>query len=191
MMFKRDCYLVNSKTILVTSQFGSFGQHYTRVFEDETTFVVKKSPKEVINSSFPMGNDLKSALNSAKKLLGWKSMPPIVVNPFQKVCLVPFGAPENHYTLWINPEKVLHTTNEGGHTMIHFKNHCSLPIQWSLKTVNHRFQGGTQLMNLVLANGFIETPQKSKIIIPQMEDGSYNFDVFLERLQKSKMYSPL
>lgn len=189
-MFPIEHYLVNAKTIFLATHFGEYGEKHSQILEDVSAFVAKKSPQEVINFSIPLGYDMKGASKNAKRILGWRNMPPIIVNPYQKICLVPFGSPTKGEDLWINVEKVLHTIKDGKKTKVIFKNGFAIHVNYTIKTTNNKLQDGFQLLNLAAANGLRESYQEP-IIIPQNGDGSYNLDVFENEMQNTTSFSRL
>lgn len=108
-IFKED-YNLNEKTVLLTGEYGEFGEKWSRVVEGEDTFIVKKRPDEIINKALLcLGSDFHAARRSSKQLLGECHMCPIKINDYLGIWLFPSKSFRNHHCVWFS---LMHVKDE-------------------------------------------------------------------------------
>ncbi len=100
-MLRLNNYILIRPTAAVIPEFGSFGELYTRVIEGVDTFIVKKSPFEIIEASAKYyGHSLEGAMKATKKALGPIDMPPVKISGKLGLYWFPSQSPYNKHCIW-------------------------------------------------------------------------------------------
>jgi len=135
--------------------YDRFGKLCTQITEANRTFIVDKSPLEVLNDSIRgIGFDLRGALETSKYLLGDVHMCPIMVNPIHQIVLFPTRSPKHEDTIWLNPYPIRRTASNNRKTLITFHNNTTLIVPLRLASFNTKLKTAEQLrdMTVELAN---------------------------------------
>jgi competence protein ComK len=99
----RDDYLINEKTVLVTVEFSSRGEKWSRVIEGKETFLVRKTPIQIMEETLlHEGSDFLGARRSSKYLLSPMRMHPISINPQRGIFLFPTKNIKHHSCIWFS-----------------------------------------------------------------------------------------
>ena len=83
-------YLINTKTSALVSHFHN-GHEYAQILEDNDIFLVKQSPKEIVQESFlraGTGSDLDGAIKSSRFILQKEYMLPVALSPEKNIILI-------------------------------------------------------------------------------------------------------
>lgn len=76
-----DQYIINPKTVVIIPKFDELGRLCSSVIEGDQTFLVKQTPKQIIEQSIQYyGHTLKGAIEGAREALGNVSAAPVKVS---------------------------------------------------------------------------------------------------------------
>ncbi len=141
------------------------GKLCTIIRELEKTFFIDDSPLHILENSIKcIGYDLKGAMSSAKWILGGEfHMPPVMINPFQRICLFSDKSAKNDDTIWFNPVHIVRTLSYKKKTYIEFINGTTLIIHCSILAFNTKLQNAMQLRNITTAMG--KNPRSMSMIL--------------------------
>jgi competence protein ComK len=101
-MKKEHHYNITRETVALEPTYDNYGNLCTIVHELHETYMVTKSPKQIIeeNCSF-YGCDYEGLLKSAKQILGIKQMVPIPLSIALEVYTMPTCSPDSDKCLWL------------------------------------------------------------------------------------------
>lgn len=120
-------YLVDRDMLLMMGEYNEHGKLCTRVMVEKRSFLVDRTPKQVLDDSLKyIGFNLEGAIAGAKSILGKKSMCPVIVNPYQEISLFPTKSPKQADCIWFNPEHIHNTKPSGKKTEVYFNNGNSI-----------------------------------------------------------------
>lgn len=150
----RKNYLLNEKTVLVTGEYNERAELLTRVIEGKETFLVRKTPAQIIESSLlHVGSNLQGALSSSKALLGPMRMYPISVNAHLGIMLFPTKSMKKYNCVYFSLMHVKNTHALGtdktevltsfGHTIV---------IDMKVSAFNNKRQKVNQLREIITKN---------------------------------------
>ena len=167
MLIKKH-YLINRQFISMTGLYDRNGKLCTFVRETEMTFIVDKSPTEILDESICwMGYDFKGALHASKRLLGDIQMYPVMVNPIERIVLFPTKSYKHAETIWLNPAQIRRTISVNGQTHVTFSNGICTLIPSRLSSFNTKIQNAEQLEQITSPGpnrsfSYILNPKKRK-----------------------------
>ena len=123
----------------------------TLVKELHKTFIVDRSPLEILNDSIRcIGFDLRGAMETAKWLLGNKYMCPVMVNPIHRICVFPDKSTKNPHTMWFNPYHIARTKSFNQKAQIDFTNGLSITHPSTLYSFNQKLQTAEQFRKMII-----------------------------------------
>jgi len=153
-MLLLECYIINQKTLYMYGFYDRNGKLCTIVKELDKIFTVDKAPLDILEDSIRcIGYDLKGAMTSAKWILGDIYMPPVMINPIQRICVFPDKSAKNEDAIWFNPAHIVRTISYKKKTYIEFSNGTTLILHCSVSTFNTKLQNAMQLRNLTTEMG--------------------------------------
>jgi competence protein ComK len=167
MLIKRH-YIINQPFMSMAGIYDRHGKLCTLVRETEKTFIVDKSPTEILEESICwVGYDFKGAMLASKRLLGDIQMCPIMANPIERIVLFPTQSYKHVETIWLNPAHIRRTTSINGQTLVRFTNGTKLLIPSRLSSFNTKIQNAEQLEDMTSRGpnrtfSFILDPKKRK-----------------------------
>lgn len=138
----------------------------TLVKELDRTFVVDRSPLEILNDSIKcIGFDLRGAMETANWLLGNKYMCPVMVNPVHRICVFPDKSAKNANTIWFNPYHIARTKSINQKAQVEFTNGLTITLPSKLYSFNHKLQIAEQFRKMIVRMdndpfSFKEDPKK-------------------------------
>lgn len=150
-MFIEKEYIINPHFMYMGGQYDRNAKLCTIVTELHRTFIVDKSPLEILNDSIRcIGFDLRGAMETAKWLLGNKHMCPVMVNPIHRICLFPDKSFKHNDTKWFNPLHITRTIHSNQQAMIEFTNGRTLIVPMKLYSFNHKLQTAEQFRKMMV-----------------------------------------
>jgi competence protein ComK len=170
----------------MTSEYNYCGKHYTRVMELDKTFLVEKTPLEVLKDTIHyIGYDLIGARSAAKLIFGNVSLCPVIVNPDHGICAFPTKAYKNVDTIWFNPNHIVKTSALGRHTLVDLSNGYSIEVYSQLSGFNQKWQNALLLRRTTIERGnskiTLIVDQKRKSLLTKDSTGRYNFEIFMRK----------
>jgi competence protein ComK len=139
-------YTINKQFMEMTGYYDRNGKFCTLVIETARTFIVDKSPLEIISDSIVcIGYDLRGATETAKKLLGNIYICPVLVNPNDRIVLFPTLSPKHIECVWFNPFHIKRTESLNRKTYIIYSNGQTRLIRAKLSSFNCKIKQAEQL----------------------------------------------
>ncbi|WP_404330288.1 competence protein ComK [Mesobacillus maritimus] len=139
-------YLIAPQFMYMMGHYDRCGKLCTQITDTKGTFIVDKSPIEILNESIKcIGFDLRGALETSRWLLGEVHMCPIMINPIHRIVLFPTRSYKHEETIWFNPQHIKRTTSFNRKTMILFNNGKTLIVPIHLSSFNTKLQNAEQL----------------------------------------------
>lgn len=179
----RDNHLINEKTVLVTGEYSDRGELWSRVFEGEDTFLVRKTPIALIEETLlHVGSDFLGARRSSKYLLSPMRMHPISVNPQMGILMFPTKNIKSHSCVWFSLIHVKSTTRVGinltevfmsyGHTIL---------IDMTERTFHTKHNNAIKLQETISRNlkcplFFYVEPKKGYYISKKHSDNNFSLE---------------
>lgn len=150
-LYLKESYRISPKMICISSIFDRHGNHYSLVREEDRLFAVTLPPLNVIDYSIRCnGYNLKSALDTAKWLLGKNHLCPIVVDPIEQIILFPTRSRFHEDNIWFNPDHIKRTFFLRARTLILFMNDLSFSIPGQQSSFNHKLTTADQYKRLTV-----------------------------------------
>ncbi|MFJ7727868.1 competence protein ComK [Neobacillus sp. NPDC097160] len=154
-MFIENNYFINRDFMFMVGQYDRNAKLCALVKEQNRTFIVDRSPLEILNESIRcIGFNLKGAMETSKLLLGDKHMCPIMVNPIHNICVFPNKSAKHADTMWFNPDHIYRTNTLNGKAKLEFTNGLIMMVPSKLYTFNHKLQTAEQFKKMVDGNGY-------------------------------------
>jgi competence protein ComK len=160
-------YIIQQQFLYLFGALDRYGKPCTIIVEEEHSFIVDKSPLQVLEDSIQyVGSDFKGSLASARKTTGRSRMTPMMVNFILNICLFPDRAYKNEYCVWINSNQIIDMKAMGQQqTVIEFSNANSLIVNSRLTPFRAKVQLAEQYRKTNYERGkrpisFILDPKK-------------------------------
>jgi competence protein ComK len=160
-------YIIQPQFFYLFGALDRYGKLCTIIVEEEHSFIVDKSPLQVLEDSIQyVGSDFKGSLASARKTTGRSRMTPMMVNFILNICLFPDRAYKNEYCVWINSNQIIDMKAMGQQqTVIEFSNGSSLIVNSRLTPFRAKVQLAEQYRKTNYERGkrpisFILDPKK-------------------------------
>jgi competence protein ComK len=175
-----NSYIIKPTTVLITGEYNQFGKLCTRVLEEDISFLVDKSPKEVIDDSMQyIGYDLRGAIKSTQTILGPTKMCPFMVNLPLGLCMFPDKAINKHDCIFFNFTHVKKPEPYGRKTKVNLSFGHSITVDSRISSFNTKIDQASRLCRITSEHynnpiTFYVEPQ-SKFQIIKEPNGQYNF----------------
>jgi competence protein ComK len=178
-------YHINNDWVLMTGEYANYGKLCSRVMVGNTTFLVERSPLQILADSLDyIGLDLQGAKNGAKKILGERRIAPLIVNPYQDICVFSDKSMKCPTSIIFNLDQIEKTLPYDHKTKVTLKNGYTIIIDLRYHSFNAKMQLAQQLKQITATRGrqskvFILDP-KNKKEISKNKKGNYNFNTLIE-----------
>ena len=127
-MFILTSYIIKDKMMFMVGEYRK-SKLCTRVVEIRRSFLVSKSPEEIMEDTLNYyGFDLRGALQAAGKLLGSPRMCPVIINPNNAVCLFPTKSPLKDNCYFFSIQHVKDFESEDKETKVLWSNGSTIII---------------------------------------------------------------
>ena len=180
-------FFIDKKVILAMGEYDQNGKLCSRIMVEKTTLLVDRAPLNLLDDTLKyIGFDLRGAIAGAKYILNKTVMCPIIVNPYQSVCLFPSKSPQKQDCIWFNPDHIINTKSIGNKTQVELSNGHFMLVDAKLTAFNNKLQTANQLKRLTKERGiqasplllYLEPPKKHQLL--KEKSGKYNFDILEE-----------
>jgi competence protein ComK len=180
-------FYIDKKVILVMGEYDQNGKLCTRVMVEKTTLLVDRPPLHLLDDTLKyIGFDLRGAIAGAKFILNKTVKCPIIVNPYQNVCLFPSKSPQKQDCIWFNPDHIVNTKANGNNTEVELSNDHFMLVDAKLTAFNNKLQTANQLKRPTKERGlqasplhlYLEPPKRHQLL--KKKSGKYNFDILEE-----------
>ncbi len=159
-------YMINKYFMEMTGYYDRNGKLCTLVTETGKTFMVDKSPLEIIKVNIMCaGYDLRGAMETAKKLLGNIYHCPILVNPIDRIVLFPTLSPKHTECVWYNPVHIKRTSSLNHQTFIMCSNGKTKLIRAKLSSFNCKIKRAEQLEAMTRVTSFFILNKRSDSVL--------------------------
>jgi competence protein ComK len=140
-------YIINEEAAILTTEFDSKGNEYSRVIDGAETFIVERRPFELLNDSIKhYGYDIMGAFKGTRSILGNINMPPINVNPRKEMIWFPCSSPADRQCVWVAHAHVVRREKiDAKRTLIHFKHGHSMIIELSTYRFDQKMKKAAEL----------------------------------------------
>ncbi|MDQ0201917.1 competence protein ComK [Neobacillus ginsengisoli] len=147
-------YIINQHLMCMVGVYDRNGKTCTIVREVNKTFIVDKSPLEILEISIKsIGFNLKGAMATSKWFLGDIHMCPVMVNPILKICLFPIQSAKRVDTMWFNPDHIHRTNSFYRKTNVKFKNGFHMLVNSKLSSFNNKLKIAEQYQEITVEAG--------------------------------------
>ena len=138
-----DSYEINNGTLAIIAT----GNGNSKILEDEKTYIIKKTPYEILDHSCKyFGSSYEGRKEGAKEIIGRSYKIPIVIEDTQRLVFFPTVSPEEKDCIWIAVNKILSYKQEKySATSITFKNGKKVMIPLSFRAVQNQILRATRL----------------------------------------------
>lgn len=150
-MTHRKVYLLNPNTLALLPEKDSSGRLYSRVYEGHESFLVKKSPKDIMKESLIYyGSYLKGATIAAKDILGVSRMVPIAVCMSLDMYWFPTHSPDNDECMWFSLVHIDEIKPSGYfYTTLFFLNGLVLRLPFKKKRLEGKIYNAGKLKHIM------------------------------------------
>ncbi|MDQ0269195.1 competence protein ComK [Cytobacillus purgationiresistens] len=176
-------HIVNRHTVFILGEYQSDGSLFTRVVEENRTFLAERKPIQVLDATLNrIGFNFEGAIKGARSILGKRNKPPIILNPTLGICMFPIKSPHKDDCIWFNPNHIFKTNEIGRQTEVVFSNGHSIKVDLKVTAFNNKVQMADQLIKITTKNASNPTTHylrpKKGYEITKEKNGKYNFDIF-------------
>ncbi|WP_231734910.1 competence protein ComK [Bacillus sp. FJAT-29937] len=155
-------YTINKNFVQMAGHRDRYGKQCTHVIETNKTFMVDKSPLEILDESIrSIGYDLRGAIETSKRLLGNVHCCPVLVNPIDRIVVFPTKSAKNEECVWFNPAHIKRTSSLNLKTSITYSNGKTKCIAAKLSSFNSKIKRAEQLEEMTRGSIFF-TVEKTK-----------------------------
>lgn len=119
----------------------------TKVLEEKTTHIVYEDTTEiVVRNCYMNGSTLEGRQKGSSYLVGTSYKPPIILNGYKNIILIPTHSKRNKECAWVNFQSILaYYKSEEQTTIIEFKNHTKISINISYSIFDKQISRATRL----------------------------------------------
>ncbi|PLR95896.1 competence protein ComK [Bacillus sp. T33-2] len=147
-------YMINKETVLLTGEYDEFGSLCTRVIEGEKTFLVQRTPVQVINKTLlRLGSSFRGARDSSKEVLGVMKMYPLKINQYLGIWLFPTKACSKQNCVWFSLMHIKKTKAIGVRkTEVLLSYNHTFEIEMKETSFNNKRQKAEELREIITKN---------------------------------------
>jgi competence protein ComK len=178
-------YLIDRNISMMIGEYNQYGRLCSRVMIGNESLLVERTPLQLMDDTLKyISFNLNGAYKGAKEILGDRKFCPVIVNPYQDVCLFPIKATQKDDCMWFNPQHIVKTkrVGNGTKTEVELSNGISIIVDLKLASFNNKLQTALQLWKLSKDRGTTLNPMTSHFEpkkghqLNKLKNGKYNFD---------------
>ncbi|WP_231734913.1 competence protein ComK [Bacillus sp. FJAT-29937] len=167
----RSSYIINEYFMYMKGHYDRHGKLCTHVTETCNTFIVDKSPLEILEDSIcVIGYDLRGAIATSKKLLGNIYHCPILVNPILRIIVFPTKSAWHDECVWYNPIHIKRTNSLNRKTTITYSNGKTHNISAKLTSFNSKIKTAEQLDDITKVSAYPSTSRSNHSLVSEKKD---------------------
>ena len=176
-------YIINTEVSSVFSYFYN-GYEYSRVLEGNNTFLVSKSPDEIVKESFHhIGSNLEGAIEATRVILKKKYKLPVTLSAQKNIVLIRCKSTDMNSTIWlINSHIQDIQPYENNQTMVFLIGGHSLIVDIKMDSLQEKRNQAAFLHTTLLNNSqmnksitFLYEENKGMLLV--REKGQINYTV--------------
>lgn len=140
-------YIINNNFLYMEGEYDDTGRLCTRVYEKTGNFLVDKTSIVIINDTLNyIGYDYKGAVAGSKSRLGNIYMCPVMVCPFQGICIFSNKSFKHSDCKWFNFNQIRRASRFGSKTKIEFFNDTTIIVNTKITSFNSKLVAADQLI---------------------------------------------
>ena len=176
-------YIINTEVSSVISYFYN-GYEYSRVLEGNKTFLVSKSPDEIVKDSFHhVGSNLEGAIEATRVILKKKYKLPVTLSAQKNIVLIRCKSTDMNSTIWLIDSQILDIQScENNQTMVFLIGGYSLNVDIKIDSLQEKRNQAAFLHTTLLNNSqmnksvsFLYEENKGMLLV--REKGQVNYTV--------------
>ena len=176
-------YFINTEVSSVFSYFYN-GYEYSRVLEGNNTFLVSKSPDEIVKDSFHhVGSNLEGAIEATRVILKKKYKLPVTLSAQKNIVLIRCKSTDMNSTIWLIDSHIQDIQSyENNQTMVFLIGGHSLIVDIKMDSLQEKRNQAAFLHTNLLNNSqmnksisFLYEENKGMLLV--REKGQINYTV--------------
>jgi len=145
-MEKLECYYINRGTCAIVPIENDMSE----VFELDNSFIVKKTPIEIIDESCRyFGSSYKGRNEGSKRLLSMNYKLPVLIEEFNNIIFFPTSSPRFGYCIWISLNNIKNYIKVDTNSKIVFSNDNELLIKNSYYSLENQIFRASMLDSII------------------------------------------
>ena len=123
----------------------------TKVIEKESSILINETPVEVVSKNCIInGSSLEGRQRGSSYLIGTNHKPPIIVNDFKNIILIPTHSIRNKDCIWVNLNKILnYYPTDNNKIILEFKNNKKIVLNISFSKFDKQVLRATRLESVL------------------------------------------
>lgn len=141
-----DLYEINSNTIALVP----IGLDKTRVFENDSNFVVNMSCMKIVERSCEyFGSSYIGRHDGTKMLTGISHKSPIIIEESKDIIYFPTTSPRLEECMWLSLKHIANYYNKNGKSIVNFENGQTMEIDISYGSFDNQYLRATKLESIL------------------------------------------
>lgn len=174
-------YELSSLTMLMLPKFDCYGHIYTKVLEEHREVIVKKSPRQIIESAcIYFGSTIKGRQDATREITGFTHKVPIAVEPYNDIYFFPTHSPDLLENSWLSHShiyQIKHVADK--QTKVIFYNSQSCILDVTPGSLNNQLQRTAHLrysfeQRIRYLQDHLHYPQSSHVEDPKRYFGPFS-----------------
>lgn len=139
-------YEINKSTLAIVP----INENLSKIYEEEESYVIKKSVSNIINSSCKyFGSSYTGRYEGSKSLLGMSYKLPIIIEETQEIIFFPTSSPRFNNCSWISLKNINNYEKNNDRVIVNFKNGLNLELNLSLFSFENQVFRALRLENIL------------------------------------------
>lgn len=145
-MEKLECYYINRGTCAIVPIENDMSE----VFELDNSFIVKKTPIEIIDESCRyFGSSYKGRNEGSKRLLGMNYKLPVLIEEFNNLIFFPTSSPRFGHCIWISLNNIKNYVKVNTNSKLIFNSDRELLIKNSYYSLENQIFRASMLDSII------------------------------------------
>lgn len=119
----------------------------TKAIESEHSLIINETPVDVVSKNcYLNGSTLEGRQKGSSYLIGTSYKPPIIINDYNNIILIPTHSVRNKDCMWVNLNNILnYYQNDSNNVILEFKNHKKIVLNVSFSKFDKQVLRATRL----------------------------------------------
>ena len=124
---------------LSTLMLIGIDENTTKIITFDKEFIIKKSCKEIVDSSCKyFGSSLSDRIKSTNRLVKMASKTPIFIEETRNIIFFPLKSTREKVNIWISFNNLENYSKNGDNTILNFKKNKSISIRFSYYIIDNQ-----------------------------------------------------
>lgn len=146
-------YEINIETLAILP----IGKNHSKIIEQETSFIVMKTPLEIIkNSCNFFGSSYNGRHEGTKSLIGISYKAPIIIEESNNLIFFPTSSPRYDECIWIAFNHILRYEKNDFYSKILFQNGKTLSVEISYGSLQNQVLRASLLENVIRSRKIVK-----------------------------------